>query len=126
MYAELTAGIRLFLEKREKHTLPEVIDMREESEERTSGRILVRGMLGYISGGTLLGMILYETAKEFLLPSLSKWESHLITIVVTVLLVTLLTAYALRMQNNLRSEISRNRHLPISALERRSIWRGIR
>ncbi len=55
----------------------------------------------YISIGTLLGMTGYEIVKELFLPSLSKWESHLITIAITVLLVTVLSGYILYTQKKL-------------------------
>ncbi len=47
-------------------------------------------MLAVAVLSTLLGMVLYEAAKEFFFPDISKWQSHSITILfVTVLAVVL-------------------------------------
>jgi PAS domain S-box-containing protein len=50
-------------------------------------------------------MSLYETVKELFLPDISKWESHLITIAVTVILVTILTYIILQKQNALQIQV---------------------
>ena len=71
----------------------------------SSEQIPVRTLLVFISGGTLIGMSAYEIGKELYLPGISKWESHLITIAVTVILVTVLTYYILQKQNALQAQI---------------------
>lgn len=75
--------------------------MTSSGPEIGSDQIRIRTPLVFISIGTLVGMAVYETVKEVFFPLLSKWESHLITIIVTVLLVTVLTGYILNKQNSL-------------------------
>lgn len=50
-------------------------------------------------------MTLYEIVKDLLLPDISKWESHLITIAVTVILVTCLTYIIIQKQNRLLYQV---------------------
>ncbi len=51
-------------------------------------------------------MMCYEIIKEYYLPDISKWQSHIITIAVTVILVTILSAFILRKQEKLHQEIT--------------------
>jgi len=75
------------------------------SKTQQSG-FLIQYLTFIISGGTLLGMICYEIIKEYYLPNISKWQSHIITITVTVILVTFLSALILRKQEKLHQEIT--------------------
>ena len=81
-----------------------------------SDQIPVRKLLVFISGGTLFGMAVYETVKELFLPGISKWESHLITIAVTVFLVTILTSYILQKQNILLVQVNETKRDAESAI----------
>ncbi|MBN1166098.1 MAG: PAS domain-containing sensor histidine kinase [Methanospirillaceae archaeon] len=91
--------------------------MATRSGDPSRDMIPVKALLIFISGGTLIGMTLYESIKELLLPTISKWESHLITIAVTVLLVTILTAFILRRHNDLLSQVNQSRQKADNAIK---------
>jgi PAS domain S-box-containing protein len=61
-------------------------------------------------------MTIYEAVKEWLLPDISKWESHLITIGIAVLLAVFISYYLLRKQNRLLKEISETKQQTDSAM----------
>src|ERR1700688_1607404 len=52
--------------------------------------------LVFIFGSTLAFMTLFEVAKSLLFPSITKWESHVITIIVTGIAATTAASWVVR------------------------------
>jgi len=65
------------------------------------GILSIKSLTLIISGGTFLGMSCYEIIKEYLLPDISKWQSHIITIVITGVLVAIISWISLQKQNEM-------------------------
>lgn len=87
------------------------------SSTHNSGYIPIKTLLPLIAGGTFLGMTIYESVKDIIFPQITKWQSHLITIAVSVILVTFLTYILLQKQNTLQRQIFLTRQNAESALK---------
>ena len=55
---------------------------------------------------TLSGMTLYEFFKQFLIPDISIWSSHIITIVFSTILAFVVSFFVLKRENKIKDELN--------------------
>src|SRR5919197_1434795 len=70
-------------------------------------RLYVKSSLPYIVGVTV-GFTIYESLKQILLPGISLWESHILSIMVVALLTTV---FSIWFQRLFQAQLERATHL---------------
>ncbi len=64
---------------------------------------------------TLSGMTLYELFKQFLIPDISIWSSHIITIVFSTILAFVVSFFVLKRENKIKDALNqKNQELLVS------------
>ena len=87
-----------------------ILSERSESEKpqylHFAGKSRVRSSLLLIAVGMLTGMTAYESLKQLVVPEITVWQSHVITIFLSTLLAVLVAYFVTRKTNLLLEQIA--------------------
>jgi two-component system phosphate regulon sensor histidine kinase PhoR len=72
----------------------------------TKNPVKIKFALVQVSAATFVAMLVYEVAKQFLFPSITIWQSHLVTIVFSSTVATIAAFFVLRRYETLNQQLS--------------------